>query len=124
MSELTELLDAVDVEWNLADHPVPEGFPHDSSAWTIVVRRGERTFETRYFTGPAAGEPEKDQVLYALASDAENGLQTFEDFCDDLGYDSDSRRAYAIWEACRENGRRLAEIFTTDERDLLREIDA
>jgi len=40
---------------------------------------------------------------------------TFEDFCCDFGYDTDSRKAFATWQACLEQSRKLQTIFTQDE---------
>lgn len=40
-------------------------------------------------------------VLHSVASDAQYGREAFEDFCSELGYDTDSRKAYATWEQCR-----------------------
>lgn len=46
--------------------------------------------------------PEVRDVLNSLSLDCSIGDQSFDDFCADLGYDTDSRKAYASWEACRE----------------------
>jgi hypothetical protein len=46
-------------------------------------------------------------LLYCLASDSQAGDLTFEDFCDEFGYDSDSRSAERIHTACQEAGRKL-----------------
>lgn len=40
-------------------------------------------------------------VVCSVASDARYGRDGFEDFCSELGYDTDSRKAYATWEQCR-----------------------
>jgi hypothetical protein len=47
--------------------------------------------------------------------------QTFEDWCSDYGYDSDSRKAESIWKSCDEIGRNLARAFTAQELEELRE---
>lgn len=44
---------------------------------------------------------ELDDPLHSVLMDARGSNQSFEDWCDDLGYDTDSRRAYAIWQECR-----------------------
>lgn len=61
-------------------------------------------------------------VLGSLRSDCEAGDQLFEDFCDDFGYDSDSRKAHGIWETCQRVhyelrnlfGRKYTEFIETD----------
>ena len=48
-------------------------------------------------------------VLCSIISDcstAENSF-TFEDFCSELGYDTDSRKAYRTWEACKEQNEKF-----------------
>lgn len=45
--------------------------------------------------------PKAVEVIQSLALDASVGDQPFGDFCADLGYDTDSRKAYAAWEQCR-----------------------
>jgi hypothetical protein len=49
------------------------------------------------------GEPSPTlgDVLSSLLQDAQCGSETFEDFCDNLGYDKDSRKAEAIWRECQ-----------------------
>jgi hypothetical protein len=39
-------------------------------------------------------------AIYCFIGDAIAGSQSFEEFCDDLGYDEDSRKAEKIWHEC------------------------
>lgn len=66
--------------------------------------------------------PRLRDILYALAQDAQSGLELFQDFCDNLGYDSDSRKALAIYEACQENALKLRKIMIKSENYLERII--
>lgn len=52
-----------------------------------------------FFTGPALGEPSIADVVECLISDASSADQTFEDWCGDYGYDTDSRKAGATYKA-------------------------
>lgn len=59
------------------------------------------TYDTPWKAG-TAHDPEKvalGDVLASLVSDSYFGDHDFESFCNELGYDTDSRRAYAQWEA-------------------------
>lgn len=56
-------------------------------------------------------------VLASVASDARFGRESFDDFCSELGYDTDSRKAYATWEQCRAMVGRF-EGFGTSQRML------
>lgn len=40
-------------------------------------------------------------------SDAMCGDQSFEDFCSDCGYDTDSRKAFSAWTACKKANKKL-----------------
>lgn len=46
-----------------------------------------------------SGEPDAASVLDCLASDAPSSEQDFEDWCDDYGYDTDSRAAERVYKA-------------------------
>ncbi len=52
-------------------------------------------------------KPIIEDVLYALVSDASFSVETFPDFCSNIGYDTDSRKALEIYLACQENGEKL-----------------
>jgi len=47
---------------------------------------------------------------------------SFEDWCASLGYDSDSRTAERIYNACLEQDRMIRRLFTHDEIEALQEI--
>lgn len=50
-------------------------------------------------------------VLGSLSLDCRLGDQLFEDFCDDLGYDRDSRKAEASWRQCQTMHYELRNLF-------------
>lgn len=56
--------------------------------------------------------PALEDVLYSLLMDAEAGRNTasFGEFCDDYGYDEDSRRALKIFNACLEQHTKLRRL--------------
>lgn len=47
---------------------------------------------------------------------------TFEDFCGDFGYDTDSRRAEVVYKGVVKEWRKVREFFTDGELEELREI--
>ena len=64
--------------------------------------------------------PSCDEILASLVFD----YGTFEDFngfCEDFGYDSDSRAAYRIFELAGENNRKLERLFSELEIEICRE---
>lgn len=48
-----------------------------------------------------------DDVLYSLVLDSQLSSEDFEDFCANLGYDEDSRKAEEIYRDCRKNAKKV-----------------
>ncbi len=57
------------------------------------------------------GLPTTSTVLGCLWSDASSADEDFEDWADSIGADSDSRKAYALWETVREQTAELARFL-------------
>lgn len=64
--------------------------------------------------------PTAASVLACLLSDASATDQCFADWAADFGYDVDSRKALATYEACCDIGRELRKVFTSAQRADLR----
>jgi hypothetical protein len=79
----------------------PGGFSPDSSSWRCSLRYEGRRTTTPFFMGPGCRrDPTRDEVLDSLLSDARLGEETFPNFCGEIGYDSDSRKAERSWREC------------------------
>ena len=120
MSELSKLCQRLGIRCTAVNDCVaPDGWPAGTIGWTVVLKFQRRQLTTRFYQGPAVcREPAAADVLSCLASDASAGMQDFESFCSDFGYDSDSRRALATFEACRAMAPRL-EKFLGDAFDAV-----
>lgn len=57
-----------------------------------------------------------------LACVEKNEVGTFEDFCGNFGYDTDSRKAETVYRAVCEEYRKVQNFFTAEELDKLNEI--
>ncbi len=55
--------------------------------------------------------PKLHELLYSLALDASCGNETFEDFCGNCGYDTDSRKALNVYLQCQETNVRLRKVL-------------
>lgn len=66
--------------------------------------------------------PTVDQVLESFWMDASLAQGTFDDFCADLGYDTDSRKALNSYLACQEIASQLNAGFTPGERVRIQQI--
>lgn len=65
--------------------------------------------------------PEPASVLHSLLLDSDACNQSFAHWCMDYGYDEDSRKAYATYEACQKNADNLARVIPHTVRDALRD---
>lgn len=89
----------------------------DMTPWTVTLRRSDTgaTLRLPFYMGPALSrEPSAVDVLECLVSDAVGYSPEFEDWAGDYGYDSDSRAAYATWEAVGESVARFLEWAGSD----------
>lgn len=68
---------------------------------------------------PAAPHPA--EVLHSIILDSSANDQSFARWCDDYGYDEDSRKAYATYEACQKNADKLARVVPHGAVEALRE---
>lgn len=66
-------------------------------------------------------KPEPASVLHSILLDSDVCGQSFVHWCADLGYDEDSRKAYATYEACQKNADKLARVLDSKTRDALRD---
>jgi hypothetical protein len=94
------------------------------SHWSCTLRMGKRKLTVDYSMGAAhKGEPEIDSVLDSLkldASDIIDGVR-FQEWAENLGYDTDSRRAESIFKACVKGANKLRQFFA-DSPDALEEL--
>ena len=91
-------------EW--ADtNPNMSDMPYGSSHWRVRLTRQANGTPRRQMTipfsmGPALSrEPQADDVLECLLSDASSADQAFEDWARDYGFDTDSRKAERTYKA-------------------------
>lgn len=64
-------------------------------------RNGQTVYTGYYSQGPGiTGRPSEVDIFAAVLKDCDNADQDFEDWADDLGFDSDSRKAEKIWRQC------------------------
>jgi hypothetical protein len=110
--------------WYPVSRTVPD-WAKGMNNYTVRFYRGTDTANAcdfDYFKGLALTEPPTQwEVLETLISDyytVANGV-TFEDWATDLGYDTDSRKAYATYEQILDNSRKLLSLITLPEVEQL-----
>lgn len=87
----------------------------NANGYRVTFGYGRRQMTTDYWMGSAlTDDPECNEVMHSLIGDAQAGDQSFGDFCADLGYDTDSRRAERIYKGCQRIGTQLSALFGAD----------
>lgn len=83
-----------------------------ANPWTVVLKNGRKTLTVPFFTGRGfTGEPKTSDVLWCIVSDANYVCDGFEWFCGCLGYDTDSRKAEAIFKDCLAYDKKLKKFL-------------
>ena len=88
-----------------------DGWEHYSYELRLHSEANGATLDTPWRAG-LAHDPNNVKladVLYSIVSDTSYADYDFEEFASELGYDPDSRKAYAQWEAVQDQARRFHE---------------
>jgi hypothetical protein len=86
----------------------------EASHYKVTLKRPDgRRMKVPFSCGSACGKPDAATVLDCLCSDA-TFPDTFEDFCSEFGYDTDSRRAERTFKACLKTRDELREFLGDD----------
>jgi hypothetical protein len=94
------------LDWDKQDE-----WQQQATGYSVTLHYKGRQYTTDFWMGSAhTSEPDAEGVLECLLSDSHAADYSFEEFCGEMGYDTDSRKAERIWKQCakvRENMERL-----------------
>lgn len=104
--------------------------------WSItLIRQGVKgSFNFEYKTGTGhrdkkgfngetvAVKPALAGLIYSLIMSGDSCQSSFTDWCGNYGYDTDSRKAFSIYEACQNEYNKLQSIFTNNEIEHMQEL--
>lgn len=113
-SELSKVCESlgIKIEAKYGGVEVPEGWAPGTHPYKVTLRLGRRSLTVPFFMGSAcSSEPTAADVLGCLVSDARVAEGTFEGFCADFDYDTDSRKAEATYKACVKTAPRLRKFL-------------
>lgn len=98
--------------------------PRGTRHYDIELEREPGQYMKVYYSmGPAhTAGPGLEDILRSVISDAQFSAYGFEEFCAELSYDTDSRKAFAIYTACASAARQLEHLFPEYELDELAEM--
>lgn len=101
------------VGMSTADEMDRPTFPMRHYRVTLTHNGKRRTFD--FYMGTALLDgPDLVDVVSSLLSDMDAGSMSFEEFCSEFGYNSDSIKALKIHKACQRNAERVKVIFGDD----------
>lgn len=97
----------------------------ECDVWNCTIRLGDKSedFEFNMGIGHNGKMPELVDVMYSVLMDASAMEQSFTDFCEDFGYDTDSRKALGIYRACKRNGKKLMRLIGKEKFEALRYLE-
>jgi hypothetical protein len=107
---------------HLGAHREALGLASDASIYFPIAAKQAYNGHNPLPVQQYAPAPKAAGVLYSLLSDMSCGADTFEDFCANLGYDEDSRKAHDIYLACQKSGTQLRKVFTREQLEQLQEL--
>lgn len=84
----------------------------EATGYRCTLKYKGRQYSFDFWQGPAISrDPDAAGCLDCLLSDAQGGRQSFEDFCGEFGYDTDSRSAEQTHKACEKVAEGLERLF-------------
>lgn len=93
----------------------------DRHTFRLKLSRGRNSFSVKFGQSIAAGS--ETPTAYDLLSCLQKyDVGSFEDFCWDFGYDTDSRTAERIYKAVCKEWEKVSRFFTSEEIEQLQEI--
>jgi hypothetical protein len=119
-----KLVNYVKIKVEHGANVIPDGM-ENMNQYTVTLKFKGRQLTTPFFTGLGWDtEPNQLDVLSSLLSDAScyENSSSFEDFCSDLGYNSDSRKAEKIYQACEKNAKKLKQFLGDDHEAISNEL--
>lgn len=105
--------------------PAPTHKTNHLRQWSVGEQEMMASNEGKYyatnstFITASLPVPKFFDVFQSLMMDASTANDTFPDWCDNLGYDSDSREAERIYNECLKVNMALQDMFTYVERQAL-----
>ncbi len=89
--------------------------------YRVTIKRGEKKFSVKF--GQSIADTGKEPSAYdILACLTKNNPETFESFCSEFGYDTDSKKAEKTYKAVVKEWEGVSEIWNTEEIEELQEI--
>lgn len=99
-----------------------------ANKWQVKLVYFGKEFVTDFYMGSGLVDkmnrlkkPTKKDILFSMMMDDVSNMN-FNDFCNEFGYDNDSRKALKIYEGCQKETEVYYNMFDNEEREFLREL--
>lgn len=97
----------------------------DCNHYKCTIRFENRQYTFDYYMGlRISGEPTLDSVMESLLMDCNVDQYSFDEFCGEFGYDTDSRKAEASYKACLKLAKNVKRVFGDNIDKLARIVEA
>lgn len=97
------------------DYDKQDEWQRKANGYRVTLRYRGRQMSLDYWMGSAhTSAPDSASVISSLLLDSSALDQSFEDFCSEFGYDTDSRKAEATYRACKSSGEKLRKLLGDD----------
>ncbi len=98
---------------------------HPQIKFVVEIVNGDKRMTTPYSGGILAFVSDQDSacgVLHSLLMDMDAGAESFQDFCDNFGYDNDSIKALNTYHDCQKLGTEFRRVMGRETIAVLREV--
>ena len=86
-----------------------------------IVRQREFEYSNSVANYQEGNKPKKEDLLSCLCSDYNCNTFSFKEFCDELGYNNDSMKDFAVFKALKKNQTKLNYLFGSETMQKLSE---
>ena len=92
--------------------------------YSVTMKYNKKQYTFNYFIGQSLSEDaiNAKNVMYSLLLDADCARMSFEEFCREFGYNSDSISDLNIWKSCNKSHKNLVRMFTSEEIATMNEL--
>ena len=89
-----------------------DGKIQPTQGYKVTLRYENRSMQFSYYQGMGIShEPQLADVVMSICSDAQAGELSFAEFCDEFGYDSNSRLHEQIHKSCKKMSDKANRVF-------------
>jgi len=108
------------------DYSKLDEWQQKSNQYTVTLKYDGRQMTIPFFTGQGwSKDPEVADVVSCLVSDYSciESSRDFYDFCDNLGYDSDSRKSLNTYNQCLNQSKKLEKLLGPDLNQIIKQYE-